>query len=178
MQNKKISVVTPHVPINDRMEKMLQDCMRSIEGQYDELVLVVNNGEGYAKSFNRGFKYSTGEYILAISNDTFLEKGLLKDLCDPSAVTYTENQQWGCFFCLPRWIYEKVGGFDESFGLAYWEDHDYLIRLDQAGVPVKRIPGVVIHHEGGATVKALGKESEAAAFAKEVFIKKWGAQKV
>lgn len=172
MKNK-ISVVVPHVPISEEFEKMLDNCLGSIRGEYDELILVINNGEGYGKSFNRGFKQATGDYIFAISNDTFLEQGTLGDMCDPNAVTFSSSHQWGCFFCLPRWVYEKIGGFDESFGLAYFEDDDYIMRLQDANIPILRVSNVVIDHVGGATVKGLDKETEASAFGREMFIKKW-----
>src|SRR5258706_10591367 len=162
MENK-ISVIIPHVPLKPDLDQMLDDCVKSLS-RYDELILVINQGMGYGKSFNTGFKYAKGDFLLAISNDTKLISGTLEDLCDKSAVTYTENEQFGCFFCLPRWVYEKTRGFDESFGLAYFEDDDFLLRLKEANIPLKRIEGVKIEHKGGITVKALNKEEESYQF--------------
>lgn len=163
MENKpKISVVIPHVPIDEKFEKMLDDCRASLSG-YDELILVINDRIGYGKAFNRGFKQTTGDFIFAISNDTVLTEGNLLDMCDPLAVTYTENAQWGCFFCLPRWVLKKekgIGGFDERFGLAYFEDDDYLNRLDRAKIPYHRVKGVKVDHVGGATIKAIANEKD------------------
>lgn len=155
----RISLVICHVPINKQLDGMLDECLTALSG-YDELILVVNNGDGYGKSYNRGFKYAKGNFIIAVSNDAVLYEGSLDMLCDSKAVTYSENAQWGCFFCLPRWVYEKIGGFDERFTGAYYEDHEYQDRLKGAGIPLKRVMGVKVHHVGGVTVKALGKEQE------------------
>jgi GT2 family glycosyltransferase len=174
----KISVVIPHVPKTKELDESLDRCVKSLKG-YDELILVINDGIGFGKSFNRGFKYSKGDFIYAISNDTELIEGNLADLVDPDAVTAPMvngrvQPFWGCFFVMPRWVYEKTGGFDEDFGLAYYEDNDFILRLKKFGIPMKAVPSVKISHEGGKTVKALGKEQEAAAFGKEVFEKKHG----
>lgn len=158
MENK-ISLVIPHVPFSPEADEMLDKCLSTLSG-YDEFILVVNDGIGYGKAFNRGFKYAKGDYIFAVSNDTKLLLGSLQEMCIPNTVTYSENAQWGCFFCLPRTVYEKIGGFDERFEGAYFEDDDYLKRLELAGIPCERVTGVVVAHKGGVTVKALGKEEE------------------
>lgn len=173
MEKPKITVVIPHVPLDEHFDQMLNECRASLNG-YDELILVINDSIGYGAAFNRGFKQATGDFIFAISNDTQLKEGSLLDMCDPTAVTYTRNAQWGAFFCLPRWVYEKIGGFDESFGLAYYEDNDYLLRLKDAGIPVRRVNKVAIDHVGGATVKALKRETEANEFGKNRFKEKYG----
>ncbi len=166
-----ISLIIPHVP-KPELNSLLDGCLQTLS-DYDELILVVNDAIGYGKAFNWGFKYARGDFLLAVSNDTRLIKGSLKDLCDETAVTYSENAQWGCFFCLPRWIYQEIGGFDERFVGAYWEDDDFLHRLNLAKIPVKRVPGVIVEHVGGATVKALGKESEYYERNQQEFKKKW-----
>ncbi len=159
MANEKISVVIPHVPVNKSFDDMLDDCVKSLDG-YSELVLVVNDGIGYGKSFNKGFRLAKGDFIIAVSNDTILEKGNLQDLCDNTAVTYSENAQWGCFFCLPRWVLSQIGGFDERFTTAFFEDDNYLSRLRRAGIPYRRVPDFIVQHKGGLTVKAISSENE------------------
>lgn len=171
-----ISIVIPHVPFNAEADKMLDECVKSVAdgSRYRELVLVINDGIGYAKAFNRGFSLTHGQFIVAVSNDTKLERGDVALMCQDGMVTYSENSQFGCFFCMPRWIYEKTGGFDESFGLAYYEDNDFLMRLKDMKIPVRRVPGLIVSHLGGVTVKALGKEQEASAFGAARWKEKWG----
>ncbi len=48
----------------------------------------------------------------------------------------------------PRRVFENLGGFDERFEPAYYEDADYCLRLWQAGLRVVYRPDVVaLHHE-------------------------------
>lgn len=155
----KLSLIVCHVPLNDYLDSLLNDCLASLSG-YDELVMVINDSIGYGKAHNRGFKYAKGDYFLCASNDTVLFKGDIKKMMKPGVVTYSQNAQWGCFFCMPREVYEKVGGFDERFEGAYFEDNEMLDRLAANKIPVERVVGVLVQHLGGQTVKALGKEAE------------------
>lgn len=176
-----ISVIIPHYPLNQELEDKLQRCVKSLSG-YDELILVVNEGIGFSKAINQGMRLAKGDYLVVVSNDTYVVSGDLASLCDSTAVTSPRvNNQlqelWGCFFCLPRWVYEKVGGFDEQFYPAYWEDNDYILRLREAKVPMKPVASVQVRTEGGQTMKFLD-SSQAHKESNEKFIKKWGQDKV
>ncbi|PWT73676.1 MAG: hypothetical protein C5B59_12850 [Bacteroidetes bacterium] len=168
-----ISVVIPHVP-SPELDKLLEKCVKTVSG-YKELIVVVNDGIGYGAALNRGFKLSKGGFIVALSNDVeFKSSGELYYLCNDGAVMYSANAQFGCCFCMPRWVYERIGGFDETFGLAYYEDNDLLMRYKDAKIPVRRAANVMVDHVGGVTVKALGKEQEASAFGAKRWKEKWG----
>lgn len=170
-----ISVIIPHVPKTAALDRMLRHCVISLNYQYDELIQVLNEGVGFGKAFNDGFKQATGDFVIGVSNDTTLERGMLADLCDPEAVTSPlvispfhgpkagPDHFWGCFFCLPRYVLEEIGGFDPRFGLAYGEDLNYVSRLKRAGIPMRTVDSVVVAHElgGGNTVKALGADEGA-----------------
>ncbi len=173
MAKPTISAVIPHVPATDYLNELLTRCINSLKG-WDELYVYYNHGIGYGAAFNKCLEAATGDYIVCVSNDTALTAGDLTELCDPTAVTYSANAQWGCFFCLPRWVYEKVGGFDEGYGLAYYEDEDYLERLRRAGIPFKRVDSVKVDHIGGVTVKAITTESEAMAVGRQHYLEKYG----
>jgi len=174
MNKPKITVVQCHVPISPEFDEMLEASYKSLMGMYDEYVLVVNDGIGYAKAHNWGMKHAKGDFIICVSNDALLIDGVLESMCDLKAVTYSSNNQFGCFFCLPRWVYEATQGFDESFGMAYFEDNDFLLRLKDLKIPIKRVSSIVIEHLGGVTVRALNKESEASQFGEKRFKEKWG----
>jgi GT2 family glycosyltransferase len=172
-----VSIVIPHAPLNKGLDDRLDTCIESLKGNYDELILVINDGIGYGKSFNRGFKYCKGDFIIGVSNDTKLIEGNIRNMCDERAVTFSENAQWGCFFCIPRWIHYNMCGFREEFGLAYWEDEDYLLRLESQCIPLRRVKGIIVEHEGGVTVKALNKEAESYQYGEKIFKKLWGTQR-
>jgi GT2 family glycosyltransferase len=55
----------------------------------------------------------------------------------------------GASMLVPRTLWLRFGGFDESFAPAYYEEVDLAFRLRQAGFRVLYQPAsVVIHHEG------------------------------
>jgi GT2 family glycosyltransferase len=67
---------------------------------------------------------------------------------DP-AVTEPQRSEfaWGCCLFVPAEVLNKVGFLDERF-FVYWEDSDFCLRLNQAGVPIYYLPGISIHHKG------------------------------
>ena len=56
------------------------------------------------------------------------------------------------FLLTPRAIWEKLGGFDEAFKPAYYEDSDYCARLWEHGLRVVYDPNsVLLHYEFGSS---------------------------
>jgi GT2 family glycosyltransferase len=61
----------------------------------------------------------------------------------------------GVFLLTPRELFEAMGGFDEAFLPAYYEETDYCMRLWQQGYQVIYDPEVkVIHYEFASSTKA------------------------
>lgn len=52
----------------------------------------------------------------------------------------------GCCIFIPKPVYERVGGFDESYFL-YWEDADLSLRFTQNGVRILFCPQAVLWHK-------------------------------
>ncbi len=171
----KISVIIPHYPLNEELNTKLDECVKSLKG-YNELILVVNQGIGFGKAVNWGLRMAKGDYLIVVSNDDTVE-GNLEDLCDFQSVTTPivnniKQEFWGTMFCLPRWVYDKIGGFDEQFELAFFEDDDYIMRLRQAKIPMKPCETVKVRTLGSQTVKAM--DINPYNDNRQKFIKKWG----
>jgi len=65
---------------------------------------------------------------------------------------------FGTFMIIRREVYEKIGGFDDSY-FFYGEDLDYFYRIKQAGWKVVFYPKPLLrHHKGGSS--GLRKESQ------------------
>lgn len=60
------------------------------------------------------------------------------------------------FFCIAirRDVWNKLGGLDPVFGLGYYEDFDFSLRLTQAGYRQLITEDVFVLHVGSATFKA------------------------
>jgi GT2 family glycosyltransferase len=65
----------------------------------------------------------------------------------------------GAFLLTPRYLFDRLGGFDERYQPAYYEETDYCLRLWQSGFRVVFDPDVaILHYEFGsaeASEKAL-----------------------
>jgi glycosyltransferase involved in cell wall biosynthesis len=58
----------------------------------------------------------------------------------------------GAFLLTPRRVWEELGGFDEIYRPAYYEETDYCFRLWRKGLRVVYDPGaVILHYEFGST---------------------------
>ncbi len=55
----------------------------------------------------------------------------------------------GCCLGLTRDVLERVGLLNESF-FVYWEDVDFCLRLNEAGIPIFYVPEPSLLHEGAA----------------------------
>jgi GT2 family glycosyltransferase/tetratricopeptide (TPR) repeat protein len=64
-------------------------------------------------------------------------------------------------FCLlvRREVIERIGGFDEGFGLGFFEDDDLCVRAREAGFKLLVAQDVFIHHFGSRTFSGLGVDS-------------------
>ena len=73
------------------------------------------------------------------------------DNADKPEYNYLRDADYisGASILVPRTLWNRLGGFDESFAPAYYEDVDLAFALRQAGLRVLYQPAsVVIHHEG------------------------------
>ena len=52
----------------------------------------------------------------------------------------------GAFLMTPRTLWHELGGFDELFTPAYYEEVDYCVRLQKIGRRVVYNPKIIIHH--------------------------------
>ncbi len=78
---------------------------------------------------------------------------------DPDAPEYSFERPVdfcsGALLLTRRDIFESLGGFDERYRPAYYEDADYCVRLWKSGLPVVYQPSAVaVHHEFGSAASA------------------------
>lgn len=176
----QISVIIPHYTGIQGTDKALEECVRSLRG-HDELLIIVNEGIGYAKAVNQGLRLAKGDYFVVANNDTKLIEGDLRAMTDPFAVTTPyiiprpRDDYPRAFWCMPRWVYDEVGPMDEDFEMGYFEDDDYILRIREKGIPMRSTPFVCVHHKdgGGLTMKQVG-EQKYFDINKRRFEEKWG----
>lgn len=174
----KLSVVIPYMEIDEGKRQVLAETCKSFTGA-DEIIIVSNWKEGYAKPINKGLAIAKGDFLMVMNDDMQWDQGSLKRLCDETAVTSPmvngkSQPFWGCSFMIPRWVYEKVGGLWEGYEISYFDDDDYQNTLKKAGVPMKCIETVQVQTEGGRTLERFSNRNEFFEKNRQTFIGRWG----
>lgn len=159
-------------------QAILERCLDSFRGA-DEIIVVENWKAGYAVPINYGLSQATGDFLMVMNDDLIWDGGSLKRLCQEDAVTspVVNGQQqdfWGCAFCIPRWVYEQVGGLYEGYRISYYDDDDFVNTLKQAGIPMRSVPTVNVQHpEGGRTLHTFPDHQEFFEENKRLFESRW-----
>lgn len=173
-----LSVVIPYMEITPEKRDILKRCTDSFIGA-NEIIIVSNWREGYAKPINKGLAIAKGDFLVVMNDDLIWDGGSLKRLCDENAVTSPmvngkSQDFWGCAFCIPRWVYEKIGGLDEGYKISYFEDEHLLVNLMSLGIPTRSVAEVNVTTKGGTTLEQFPDRDQFFAENKERFVSIWG----
>lgn len=79
-------------------------------------------------------------------------------------------------FCMliSRELVGKIGLFDETFGLGYFEETDYSARAHAAGYRAVRAKASYVYHEEGTSFKRVKGRDDLFKRNESYFVKKWG----
>lgn len=174
----EISLIIPTLRVGDHLNKALE----SLEGEYDELIIIDDKIDNLAKKINKGLRSATGQFLIVANDDIELAEGSLKELLyldevmSPRLSGGLQKNFHAHMFCLPRNIYAEVGGYYEGYNGFYYDDSDYWMKLLKAGYQPKISDKVMIHHHHPAsTLKTFPKRHEWEHENQQIFIKRWGA---
>ena len=174
-----ISIIIPFYSVDQEKYTILQRCLKSLPSV--EKIVVWNRKEGMAKAINEGAKCATGDYFLIMNDDVLLKSGDIRDLCvENTVVSPTFNGKeypylWGSCFCVPRSVWEEIGGMDERYSVSYFDDDDLIFTLQRHGISMISQPSVVFDHPNpGRTLEALPDRNEFFNENQEKFKQKWG----
>ncbi|MFN8389994.1 MAG: hypothetical protein U0136_06865 [Bdellovibrionota bacterium] len=139
---------------------------------------------------NMQFQYRTAEIELKLSMN--LEDYVGREAAFLALVEYHRKRVSGYqlihsvpYYCVkvPPEVYRNVGFLDESFGEAFWEDTDYLLRAWERGYPTLfALDAFVIHFYGKSTWRAevpenlKHREPSKSKAGETAFRKKWGEE--
>lgn len=161
MKENSISVVIP-ILLNDKNKEkimpLLSDCVQSLKG-HDEIILQFDiNGEGFAKTVNKGLKKAKGDYIAIVNDDIKMLQGSIKDMCHKNSLVRPKliggDLAKFAFVVIDKDILQTVGYLDEDFKVGFYEDDDYLDRCTELGVRLIDSP-LQVWHYGGATMQDM-----------------------
>ena len=168
-------VVSKHLPsVNTKLIEYINvhyNGNEDIENQYElptstNGIPVIITGSsrnlGVAGSWNLFCKQSMLRNIdLAIiaNDDIILHEDCIPRLVQTavdspmSVVAYAGDNAFS-LFALPMNVYRKVGGFDENFWPAYFEDNDYVYRLKLLNVDLVLLDNKKYYHKGSSTINS------------------------
>jgi glycosyltransferase involved in cell wall biosynthesis len=180
----RLSIVVPHWPMDAEVDEALRACLDSLPGDCEKLV-ILNDGTGFARNVNVGLRLARGDFIAVVTNDTRVIEGNVHDLCVPGRVTspivlekpgVEPGGFHGAFWVAPREVIERVGPLDERFEGAFFEDDDYLVRLEHADIPREQVTTVrVVSRRIGLTMSKVPDQADSWYAANERrFEEKWG----
>lgn len=157
--------IETYAVVNKRYEK----------GKYPEKITYIENDENcLAKAWNLGLReiFKNHDFAVVTGNDSILPT---KTQLDSMIECLGKNPLYGIVSAIPKGMvggdkpikhgdgsfslfaiskktFEDVGGFDEDFKPAYFEDNDYLERLWQKGYTPRQLD-IVYYHIFQATMK-------------------------
>lgn len=175
-----ISVVIPHYEIDPSYRKVLTKCLKSMEGQYDELIIIDEKINNLSRKINKGILNTRGDFIVVCNNDIILDKGTLKDTCiDGCVVTPYVNGRSEKLFHAHMWTYSRevlaeVGLMSEEYKGFYFDDSDYWMQIESRGFQIMQMPSVNIIHDHPARTLSKLKNDADVEYNKNLFIDKWG----
>lgn len=89
-------------------------------------------------------------YITATKPEEILDEGVLWARMSRGDIVPMERL---CFFCVAtrRDVVDTIGLLDENYGLGFYEDDDYCLRVKKAGFRLVCCEDVFIYHRGSAS---------------------------
>ena len=168
--------------------------------------VLIRNTEnlGWVKAVNQGLKIATAPYVCLLNNDTIARtRGWLSEMikiCEKSADIGIVNPYFeikklkkdvydadfiemdfarGHCMLIKRAVIEKIGFFDEAYGMGYRDDHDYSVRALRAGFRSVMLPRIIVEHLLNSTFLSVfnsNNVSEMQRINKALFESKWGRQ--
>lgn len=154
---------------------VVDDCsplLVGLEG-VDIYVRRETNG-GFPECANTGFETANGDILILSNNDITYTPNWLEAILLPFQKGYdishilvsdadgtttedkiTEDDYFGSLWGMTRKVYEKIGGFDESFKKGTFEDKDFFVRAKRAGFKIGKNHAGYVNHIGRATMDRI-----------------------
>ena len=172
------------VDANGKYLYFLNNDVEVCDGWLDSLVDTFNNfpGTGLVGSkliYPDGSLQEAGAIVWKDASAWNYGRG--SDQGDPS-YNYAREVDYcsGASIMIPKRLFNELGGFDEQFMPAYYEDVDIAFKLRELGYRVIYQPlSIVIHHEGMSSGRDISQGVKAFQEVNKIkFLERWGARLV
>ena len=136
-----------------------------------------SENKGFPWAVNQGLKIGTGEYFAVLNNDIkvsdnwwLVAKEIFERVKDAGTAHFrmigydepnvpgdqifpTGKERWchGSFYVAKKEVFDKVGLYDEGFGLGGYDDYDLFGRIRKAGFKQVYTNGAFFQHKDSST---------------------------
>lgn len=174
--------VTPYEIIV--VQEGIDDKLTNIINGYDVKFVQNRKPKGFAGAMNTGLALASGDFYCFLNHDIVATPGWLESMLlafnqpDVGLVTPTftesdtkQNVDWnkgqefdfiddplslkGVCFLIKKEVIDKIGEWDESFGLGGGDDNDMCFRIQKAGYKLVIARHSYIYHYGSASFREL-----------------------
>jgi len=152
--------------------------LRQASGEY---IIIMNNDllipKNFIKNYVTCFEKNPDVYAInPIHTDFRVPENFWKKSSEMADQPLNIVTTWGIAgFCfgIRRTVVEKIGFFDEQFGMMCYEDRDYMRRMKEAGLCSVQLTNVWVHHYRNRTLKGIPNRKKIIDENAERFGKKW-----
>lgn len=154
---------------------------------YADIYIHEKNITNATKSINRGFKNCSGDYVVLLTNDVFVDSNWLeclidcfdkKEDCGLSTLASTQFNHTqediideGIWFSVAM-IPKKYAFFDESY-VDSWDDSDIIMNVYKDGLKMYRNYNCVVKHDPGKTQYSKPSHNDNFHKNRKYFMDKW-----
>ena len=198
---REFSILQPEIVLIDNGSTIAESVELATLGA--DVVIYSPTMLGYPKAMNAGVRAASGAYVCLLNNDAQVtQKGwdarmvTMLDIVPGAEIigpytdfVFSPGQQAAApgaqdelletnrlaFVCaiMRRDLFERIGFFDEAYGLGNWEDTDLCMRVQLAGGRILIDPGVFVRHVGHQTMCKLPQFGELLDSNRRLFLDKW-----
>ena len=148
-----------------------------------EWIVILNNDVIVSPGWLTGLLEAATHWQLDIVCPAIREGGCHRDLTAYSAdfvarmhSAIRRGAGLGICFMVHRRVFADIGGFDEAFHIAQYEDADFFLRARRAHYSIGTVGRSFLHHFGAITQRSLSRSHPATPYASKNrahFIRKW-----
>lgn len=163
--------------------------MASGEIKLPDSAMVSSSGKhiGVAGAWNLALKTFPDDWVIIANDDVVFQENTVEALVSAAETNEDEffypvanENPIFCVFLMKHSLWTRVGGFDEQFHPAYFDDNDFHYRMKLLGVTERMVESTSYEHVGSATLKSfsdLEKRRHHDEFNrnKDRYIEKWGS---
>ncbi len=187
--------------IDNGGEEGIKEYLASLEKKMPETLMIKNSRNlGFVKAVNQGIVASSSAVVCVLNNDAYVTEGWLTSLMatlekgpdnigmiNPSSNMLGQESkdgkpfEWqeldtcrGFCMLIKREVIDKIGLFDEVYGMGYFEERDYCMRAREEGFICARAKSSYVFHEDMRSFNKLGNRDTIFRENEKIFNKRWG----